>query len=623
MNVKKVTEIAKKISLYRQAYYAGKPLISDADYDMLEEKLRQLDPLHLLLQKIGTDIEQARQTQKVAHKVPMLSLQKTYLRTELLAWHKNCDLVGTLKIDGNSLSLVYQAGKLTMAKTRGNGMFGENVTSKARYIVHVAQEIAMTDKEVEIRGELYCSLSCFLRLAEEMEACGLAKPTSPRNVVAGLLGRNEYHQLAKYFSFFAYDILYPDVLTLESEQAKLALLVQLGFSVPEPRLLTNEQEIDTYLAFVKEKMAEDEIGIDGAVFAINVLAHAQTLGSTAHHPRSKMSFKWQGETAVAEILDIVWNVSRNGVVTPVAEVSPTTLSNALIQRVTLHNSQYVVLHSLKRGDKIKIVRSGEVIPKFLAVEEHATGEVVLPKQCPRCGSGLVNDSVRLLCLNSECPAQLFLAILHWIKCVEIKDLSEKRLAMLVEKGLVKSIPDLYRLQVEDMLKVPLTKIKMAEKLISNIQSSKQLPLEQFLHGLGIRGGGRATWRALVRSGHTTLASLQQLRAEDFLAIDGFADKSAEQLVEGLQAKRVLLADLLASGFVFSDKHSTGVLQGEKYVISGALSQPRAYFQKLIEQHGGEVSAAVSAKTTALITADAQANTKKINEAKRLGMKVFR
>ena len=612
-----IEQLAKQVEEHRLAYARGEPVISDVEYDALEEQLRQLDPQHPLLQQAGAAVMAAA---KVAHVVPMLSLQKTYSLSALHSWVGEREVVGTLKIDGNSLSLVYQDGKLQVAKTRGDGQRGENVTAKSTYIEAIPATITDT-RHLEIRGELYCALAGFYTLAAEMEALALPRPLSPRNVVAGLLGRKEHHQLVRHFCFIACDLLYYDEGALSTtEMDKLDILKKLGFDLPEPQLLVSSAAVEAYLEQVHTKIAADELPLDGAVFSFNLLAYARKLGSTTHHPRSRMAFKWQGETTVAKINNIVWDTSRFGIVTPVAEIEPVFLNNASLRRVTLHNVANVKLYNLKRGSEIKIVRSGEVIPKFLAVVREGEGELAIPTTCPSCASPLTDDGVRLLCGNDTCPAQHLRSVLNWVRCAAIRDLSEKRLAAMMELGLVKAIPDLYRLTKDDLLRVPLTGERLASKLHAAITASKQLSAERLLSGLGIRGGGRATWRALLQVA-PTIEALLALNVAAISAVDGFADKSAEQIHQGLQARRALLKALLAVGVevIAPPTPQSRAQQGQKYVISGSLSQPRAFYQALLEKHGATLASSVSAQTTAVVTADPASTSSKIKTARKLNI----
>jgi DNA ligase (NAD+) len=338
-----------------------------------------------------------------------------------------------------------------------------------------------------------------------------------------------------------------------------------------------------------------------------------------------MSFKWQGQTATSVIREVTWATSRLGIVTPVAVIEPVTLSGAVITNVTLHNAAHVQAFDLKAGDQIEIVRSGEVIPKFLQVVEAAQGTAKLPKVCPSCQSDLVFDDVRLKCPNSEtCPAQQLGSILNWIRAAEIDDLSEKRLAALMSAGLVRNMVDLYHLQLEDFFKIPQTKEKMAAKLFKNIDKSRHLPLARFLSGLGIEGAGVTTWEKLLNEA-PNLKALLALTPEQIEAIEGFAEKTAEQIANGLQSKKPLIDALLAAGVkpeAAATIASDGPLIGKQLVITGSLSRPRAEIERVIKAAGGKVASAVSSVTHAVITEDPTSTSSKMQKARKLGIPVW-
>ncbi len=371
-------------------------------------------------------------------------------------------------------------------------------------------------------------------------------------------------------------------------------------------------------------MADSELGIDGVVFSYNDLSLHESLGTTSHHPRYKMSFKWQGQTAQAKIERFKWLTSRFGSVTPVAVIEPVHLSGAQITNVTLHNASFVKLFNLKAGDTIEIIRSGEVIPKFLRVIRELDGCYEFPKECPSCQSPLIYDDVRLLCQNTEsCPAQQLRVILNWIASAEIDDLSAKRLQEMLTLELVRHMADLYRLSVEDLLKLPLTKEKMATKLFNNIQKSKTLPLVSFLTGLGINGMGKASWELLLEK-FVTLDALYTAKLTDIVAVPGFAEKTAQQIINGLADKKSDIAKLFEVGvqpspFRKSLISASAPLRGQTFVITGALSRSREEIQKEIENAGGKVVGAVSAKITALVTEDPNSSSSKAKKARDLGI----
>jgi DNA ligase (NAD+) len=622
-NAARAQELAEEIMRHKLLYYAGKPEVSDAAYDALENELRLLSPNHPALVDVGTS--QVAIEKKVAHDRPMLSLQKTYDLGELNRWAEKDDVVGTLKIDGNSLSLVYENGALTLAKTRGNGRFGEEVTSKARWVADVVPQLESKTK-VEIRGELYCTIAQFTHLTEVMAQRGLERPTSPRNIVAGFLGRKSHVELSRFFNFLAFDAIFEDgQAPFHTEVEKFEWLAKQGFQLPEHKFIDSPKKMQEFLDRVREVIGEDDLGVDGAVFTYNNLASHGDLGATAHHPRYKMSFKWQGETATSTVEKIEWATSRLGIVTPVAVIDPVFLSGAKITNITLHNAAHVTAFNIKAGDTIEIVRSGEVIPKYLRTTQSGSGNAVLLTECPSCQTTLEFDDVRLKCPNQTgCPAQQIGVILNWIRCAEIEDLSEKRLFPLLDLDLVNTAGDLYRLTLEDFYRIPNTKEKMATKLHKNIQSSKKLPLAQFLNGLGIEGAGLTTWEKLLES-YPTLKAIQKAKAEDIQQLNGFAERSAEQIVKGLVGKKAMIDDLLEAGVKpqnptpVSQGDSTGPLLGKAIVITGTLSQPRSAIEKMIKDAGGKTSSSVSQNTFAVVTGDPSSNSSKMQKARKLGV----
>jgi DNA ligase (NAD+) len=620
----KTQKLANLIMLHKRLYYAGTPQISDADYDKIEDELRSLSPDHPALSYVGTDT--SSQGRKVHHEKPMLSLQKTYNLSELDSWAANRDIMGTLKVDGASMSLVYEGGRLSLAKTRGNGRVGEDVTDKIFWVSDCLKDIG-DNLDFEVRGELYCSEHQFALLVEEMIALGLERPSSPRNIVAGLLGRKSYIDLARYFNFLAFDI-HSEELQFATEQEKFKWLDHKGFRLPHPRILRQADEIHAYIEEVRQIMAEGDIGLDGAVFSYNDISLHQQLGHTSHHPRYKMSYKWQGQTALSEISDITWSTSRLGVVTPVAVIEPVELSGAKITNITLHNAEHVKAYNLKVGDTIEIIRSGEVIPKFLEVKKQAEGSYSWPEICSSCQTKLIYDGVRLRCPNTlSCSAQQSGSILNWIRSAEIDDLSEKRLETMMDVGLVVNAQDLYHLKKEDFLKLPLVKEKMAEKLYRNIQSSKNLPLARFLNGLGIEGVGLTSWEKIL----SVLGSFEALREasiDDLIAIDGFAEKSARQIVEGLKQRSPLIESLLDAGvepqFLPPNQSPDGnsPLQNKNIAITGTLSRPRSELETIIKNAGGHPTSSISKNTFALVANDKNSTSSKMKKAVQLNIPIW-
>ena len=630
-----VSQLAELILKHKRLYYRGVPEISDQDYDVLEEQLKKLAPDHPVLMMVGAPVDSTTSDQKVRHQVPMLSLNKTYDLSELLKWCGPHPVIGTYKIDGNSLSLIYENGQLSQAKTRGDGSQGEDVLDKIKWVADCCPTLDPgTQPEpsvIEIRGELYCSTSAFERLVTEMKQCSLEAPASPRNIVAGILGRKQHLELARHFNFFAFDVIdHQNQLRFETETEKLTWLKDQGFQLPESRLITSRQDVESFLDQTKEFMGQGAYGIDGAVFSYNELRLHRSLGSTAHHPRYRISFKWQGETALTTIRHIQWATSRLGIITPVAVTEPVTLSHATITNITLHNAAHVKMFNLKAGDRIEIVRSGEVIPKFLRVVHSEPGVHELPTHCPSCNEPVWFDDVRLNCENaSGCPDQILGSILNWIRCAGIDDLSEKRLAQMIELKLVSHPADLYQLSVETLMTLPLTKEKMAQKLWTHIQESKSITLTQFLKGLGVKGMGTSMWELLLDQ-CPTLSSLQNADIDQIKSIKGFATKTAEAVVSGLKEKADDINKLLDAGVTPSEAtgeltdadQGSSAFSGKQFVLTGSMNLPRNELAKMIKDKGGKVTGSVSKNTFALIIADPDSGSSKAKKARELNIPLW-
>ena len=629
-----IRNLAERILQAKHLYYKGTPVLSDTEYDKLETKLQKLDPAHPVLQMVGSGSEgkDAQGDSKIAHATPMLSLRKTYALDELFSWVDDKALVGTPKLDGNSLSLVYEQGVLVQAKTRGDGRRGEDVFDKISYVTSIPNKLKKK-QTVEVRGELICSMGQFVKLQAHMQSIGLEVPTNPRNTVAGILGRKTHGDLAVYFDFFAFDAIGGKSggadLAIADELQKMDWLASSDFTVPDYQKLGSRKSIEDFLATVKVQLEEGEWAMDGAVFTYNDTSMHSELGETSHHPRYKMVFKWQGESATTKVEAIDWRTSRAGILTPVAIVQPVELSGATISNVTLHNYAFAKNTDVSPGDTIEIVRSGEVIPKYLDTVAKGKGRFSGPQKCSACGSGLeMRDEVRIYCANKQsCPAQIIGGILHWVVQTEIEDLSEKRLEQMLEIGLVKSPADLYKLTADDLLQLPQTKEKLATKLVSNIKASGAgIELVSFLSGLGVPGGGKTSWQKIAGS-FGSLERILELSVEEVAALDGFAEKSSETLVEGLKARRPWIDALLAVGVVpasvmITDTKAEGPLLGKTLVVTGTLSVPRKDIEKSIASAGGKAGKAVSKNTFALVCNDPQSTSSKAKKARELGIEIW-
>lgn len=619
MKTNRIQELEKLILRHKELYYRGRAEISDEAYDKIETELNKLDPVNPILKLVGH--LQVDNNLKVAHKTKMLSLDKTYDDQDLMKWIGKEDVVSVLKIDGSSCSLVYKEGHLFMAKTRGDGQFGENITKKAMYISDIPKAIP-TDEEIEVRGEIFCVEADFFHLSKKMEELGLEKPTSQRNIVAGLLGRKENVQLASFLSFKAFDLITDKKYLKEAE--KLQELKRLGFDLPDMDVHHDKKDVEKRIQDAKDFMVKGDYLIDGLVFIYDDLKLHEELGVTSHHPRYKIAFKFAGDTKVTQINEIEWGVSRNGTLTPVALVEPVELSGAMIGRVTLHNFGLVQNFELKAGDKIEIIRSGEVIPKFLGVAEKSKGKFTYPHNCPSCRNELVIEDIWLFCENERCPAKVKEEILNYIHKANMDDLSDKRLDEMMSKGLVEHIPDLYKLEVDHLLLLDKVKDKLATKMYENIQKSKEQTLAQFISAIGVEGVSVAKSEKIIAQGYNTLEKVLALTLEKMQNIEGFAEKSSETFLSSIHRKEALIKELLKVGVkVRADEIASGEgpLKDQKFCITGELSMNRIEFEKLIKKNGGVMVSSVSKNTTYLITNETESSSSKFVKAKALGVPI--
>lgn len=613
----RIQKLEAELIKHKALYYQGRPEIPDSEYDRLEDELRALDPKNPTLQIVGTTTSAS---DKIKHDKKMLSLEKTYDLQDLVSWMGNEEVLSTMKLDGISCSLIYQDGDLCLAKTRGDGTYGENITKKVMWISNVPKFINNKNK-IEVRGELFCDEESFFKLSKEMSDIGLEKPTSQRNIVAGLMGRKDNLELCRYIKFMSFDYLSDEKIVWEEEKFKL--LKRHEFLIPEVEVHRTKESLEDVIERARSFMAEGDYQIDGLVFTYNKMTLHEELGETSHHPRYKMAFKFQGESKTTVLKEIIWSVSRNGILTPVGEVEPVALSGAMISRVTLHNYGMVSANNLKAGDEIEIIRSGEVIPKFLSVVKASNNKFVIPDRCPSCGSKVEIVEIRIYCKNENCPGKNKEIILNFIQKIGIEDLSGKRLEELINAKLVKTIPDIYRLEASDLMKIDKVKDKLSTKLIESIQKTKKVDLITFLSSLGVAGGAFNKCEKVVRAGFDTIDKIKKLSLEQLMSIESFAEKSATEFLASLKEKHELIDELIDLGFEFTTAETRETkVTGLKICITGALSEKRPVIEDMIREGGGIVVSSVSKNTNILVTNETDPSSSKYKKALELKIKII-
>jgi len=587
---------------HQELYYSGNAEISDAEFDALEDDIRAELPNSSVLAKVGTDT--VEDVYLIKHTKEMLSLAKTKVVSDIYSWAKNKSLVASIKEDGTATSLIYDvSNKLELVKTRGNGIFGKNITKNYKYI-NVPRQINHFQKSIEIRGESVITQTNFDMLVRDCAKRGIKKPESIRNVVAGLISptRVSNMDLAKYVDFVAYEVI---GVYVESEVEAFTLLDSWGFQTPLWFEITDTVE------HVVQRYANSKDSLpylsDGLVFAINDREEQTNRGATGHHFKGKMAFKLESETGETTTIDIIEKTNRSGKVSFVAEVEPIFLSGGTITRVTLHNASQVKLHQLAIGDKIEITRSGEVIPKMLRVTEH-NGTFKLPTHCNSCGSKLEwsEKGTDLMCNNVNCDSKNITKIVHWIKALGIEEIGEKTVQRLFDEGLIEDVLSLYKLKKGDISCLKGFGPRKEEIIIGNLQKSKVVTINEIIIGMGFHGIGKTFTKELTKV-FPNMGTMIEATRSDLLAIDGIGDVTADAFITCFPEIAEMYNALNMLGFNITEGEKQVVtstnVKGLKFVITGKLTQGRAVIKQLIEANGGKVSGSISKSTSYLVAGE--------------------
>jgi len=646
-----------------QAYYnGGNAVMTDAEFDALEEQLRKVDPGSDVLKRIGSPPEDGSGWPKVTHTIPMGSLSKAQSWGEMQDWMAKCDrdlrsqhgdsnprgVIVTEKLDGISLCLTYEDGVLVRASTRGDGTTGEEITRNVRVMKGVPQVITHLGT-VHVRAEIICT-------HEDFEAY-FPDESNPRNTASGTAKRQSNWQKARYLTVVAYNLHWTPprgtVCNLRSDE--LLQLEAWGFNTPTyqyaPAHLGSFEGVqvlyEKYAGGFRKTIGYD---IDGLVVELNSKEQRDLLGETNLRPKGAIAFKFAHETAETHLRDILWQVGNSGRITPVAVFDPVQLAGAEVKRASLANVS--ILTGLVEGqgqqyafegDGIIVSRRNDVVPKV----ERFTGRncnedqnpngaeepIVLgvPTECPACVTRLKYEGEYLICPNSDsCPAQKLGALKRWVQKVNILHIGGAQLAALLESGMVADIADLYTLptKVGEFAALEMSGRKVgggAERACASIEGKKQLTLALFAGSLGINLCGRKMIQVLVDAGYDTLEKLRAATYDQLARVKGFGPAKAESLVFGLAAHKPLINKLLANGVSIlppepkKEANAAGAWAGERVCLTGFRDKP---LQAKIEAEGGEIVSGVSGKTTVLVAKDPNGSSSKIKKARSLGIQVL-
>jgi len=641
--IKEIAELKKEIERHNVLYYEfANPSISDYDYDMLVNRLLELQKQYpelageaLPVEKVGNDLTKGAKT--IAHKQRMYSLDNAYSLDEVKEFlskvQKETGLFPSVtlehKIDGFSINLYYEDGSLQYATTRGDGFEGEVVTENVKTIKSIPLHIN-SDASIEIRGEIFYPLDVFHRINQEREANGDKLFANPRNAAAGTIKLKDSKLVAeRNLQAIFYSYGYSSEQVSNSQSELLNWLAQQGFPTSKDYIIARSfKDIESYCNEWDAKRSALPYDIDGIVIKINDFALQNELGYTNKSPKWAIAYKFKPEEKETILKEVQFQVGRTGAVTPVAILEPVYISGSTVSRATLHNEDEIQRLDLHIGDTVKLVKSGEIIPKIISVNtserKFNAPKVTFTKVCPSCGSSLFKEEEGAIhyCSNSKCPAQLQRQIEHFTSrdAMDIMGLGESLIARLIEIGMIKSVEDIYKLDFKEIAELERLGDKSAANLEASIQKSKTQKFDRVLYSLGIRFVGTKTARVLAEH----FGNIDNLIKADFntlISMPEIGDKIAQSVIDyfRIEDNMALIDFLKIAGLQFRtmQKEKSGLLEGKTFLITGTLpNYDRKAMEDLILENEGKILGNVSKNLNYLIVGENAGS--KLDKAKALG-----
>lgn len=648
MDVKqRIEQLRSAIREHNYRYYVmDDPIISDAEYDALMRELTALEEAHPELitpdsptQRVGS--EPSPGFAPVVHGEPLLSLANVFSFEELDAFRERVEkqvgravsFVCELKIDGLSVSLDYESGVFVRGATRGDGHTGEDVTANLRTVRSLPLRLN-EPVTINVRGEVFINRKDFLTFNEERQRAGESPFANPRNAAAGSLRQLDPRMTAKrpldVFLFAVESRLHSQVKT---QAEALEYLRGLGLRVnPHFRLCTSFDQVFEYIRTWEEKRSSLPYEIDGIVIKVNEFELQHALGTTARSPRWAVAYKFPAQQVITRVLNIAVQVGRTGALTPLAELEPVTVAGSTVSRATLHNEDIVRSRDIRIGDYVVLQKAGDVIPEIVrSLEERRDGsEVVfkMPEHCPSCGERVVREPGEAVvrCINNQCPAQRLERLVHFASkgALDIEGLGPAIVGQLLEKGLVRTPADFYRLKKEDLLSLERFGEKSADNLLAAIEESRNQPMARVLYGLGIRFVGEEAAREVAQA-VGSFQNLMKLGKEELLAIPTVGEKIAQSILNffSLPENTALVQELLDLGLAKTqgEQAAEQVLAGLTFVVTGRLEGfTRSGIEEFLRSLGANVSSSVSRRTDYLVAGPGGGS--KLQKAEELGVPVL-
>jgi len=648
----RIEELRKQVEYHAKRYYDDdKPEISDFEYDMLMVELRNLEKefpefksTDSLTQKVGGHVKEG--FTKVTHEVPLQSLQDVFSIEEVSEYIakieekaeeneiENRNYVVETKIDGLSAALEYKNGKFVRGATRGNGQVGEDVTENLKTVKTIPMELS-EKIDITVRGEVFISKKDFEKMNQEREENEEELFANARNAAAGSLRQLDSKITAKRpLDIYIFNVQKIEGKTFNSHFEELEYLANLGFNVNPVRIPCKDmREIRKAIEKIGNDREKLTFGIDGAVVKVDDLKFREILGSTAKTPRWAVAYKYPPEKKETILKDIVCQVGRTGVITPMAILEPVKVAGSTISKTTLHNEDFIKQKELKIGDTVVIQKAGDVIPEIVEVKkDKRTGnetDFEMPKVCPVCGAEAVRaeGEAALRCTGIECPAKLYRNLVHFVsrEAMNIDGLGENIIGQLLDKGLIENIADIYTLKFEDIASLKKNGKKFAQNLVDSINASKGNDLYRLITALGIRHVGTKASKILARR-YETIDNLMKATSEELSMINDIGPIVAESIREFfLQDQTVDLIEKLKQAGVntksLEEKSEDNRFEGKTFVLTGSLEKyTRGEAANIIEKFGGKTSSSVSKKTDYVLAGEEAGS--KLTKAQSLGITIL-
>lgn len=637
-------ELRDLLNYHSHKYYVeDDPEIGDYEYDMLQRELAEIEKEYPELitpdsptQRVGGSAE--GMFEPVVHTVPLESLQDAFSIDEVRAFDDrvravftDAEFVVEPKIDGLSVALEYENGVFVRGSTRGDGNIGEDVTANLRTVNSIPLRLKK-DVTIEVRGEVYMPKKVFAKLVEEQEENGEKTFKNPRNAAAGSLRqKNPQITATRKLDIFVFNIQRYDGNEITGHKQSIEFLKELGFkTVPFCNKFSDINGVIGELERIGEMRSSLPFDIDGAVIKTDSFAQRTEIGSTAKFPRWALAFKYPPEEKETTLIDIEVAVGRTGVLTPTAVFEPVLVAGSTVSRATLHNQDFIDEKDIRLGDRVVILKAGDIIPEVIKVVSHAENseKYMLPTVCPSCGANVIReeDEAAVRCVNPECPAQLLRNLIHFCSrdAMDIEGMGDAVLEKLVANGLLRKASEIYTLKKEDFMTLEGFKDKSSQNLVDAIEKSKTNDLAKLVFALGIRHVGQKAGKILAEH-FETMENIMNASLEDIASIEGFGGIMAKSVADFFaleQSKREIEA-LAAYGVNMASQKEKidNRFEGKTFVLTGTLpTYSRNEASEIIEKFGGKTASSVSKKTSYVLAGEEAGS--KLVKAQSLGITIL-